>query len=98
MTGAAERTAALTCLAEGAGKPWLAEARAGVVLAGSAVLTQAAVLTPEAVRALWTPVLAGGAGVARRTHTGAGHSVAGAAVVTETLVLAVGAPAVNRTH
>lgn len=98
MRGETEHAVTLTCLAEGAGKPCLAEARAGVVLAGSAVLTQTAVLTPEAVRALWTPVLTGGAGVARWTHTGTRHSVAGAAVVTKALVLAVGAPAVNRTH
>lgn len=98
MRGEAEHTVTLTCLAEGAGKPWLAEARAGIVLAGSAVLTQAAVLAPEAVRAFWAPILAGGAGVARWTHTGTRHSVAGAAVVTKALVLAVGAPAINRTH
>lgn len=98
LRGEAEHAVTLTCLTEGAGEPWLAEARAGVVLACAAVLTQAAVLTPEAVCAFWTPVLTGGAGVARRTHTGARHSVAGAAVVTEALVLAVDSPTVNRAH
>ena len=68
------------------------------MLTRAPVLTQAAVLPPEAVCFFRTPVLTHGAGVARGTHASAGHSVAGAAIVAETVVLAVGAPSVDWTH